>query len=324
MSADELLDALDPEQREVATALHGPVCVLAGAGTGKTRAITHRMAYGVRVGAFNPHSVLAVTFTARAAGEMRTRLRQLGADGVQARTFHAAALRQLSYFWPQVVGGQMPSLVDQKAPLVGRAARSAGLSVDRLTVRDLASEIEWAKVTLVAPEDYVQVTADLGRPAPAGIERAKVVDVLRAYEEAKTDAVVLDFEDILLLLADMIGRHHEVGEQIRRQYKHFVVDEYQDVSPLQAYVLDQWLGGRRELCVVGDPAQTIYSFAGASPQYLLGFTRKYEDAAIVRLVRDYRSTPQVVGLANGIMAQRGASTEGIELVAQRPSGPAVG
>lgn len=324
MSADELLEALDPEQREVATALHGPVCVLAGAGTGKTRAITHRMAYGVRVGAFNPQSVLAVTFTARAAGEMRTRLRQLGADGVQARTFHAAALRQLSYFWPQVVGGQMPSLVDQKAPLVGRAARASGLSVDRLTVRDLASEIEWAKVTLVAPEDYVQVTTDLGRPAPAGIERAQVVDVLRAYEEVKTDAVVLDFEDILLLLADMIGRHHEVGDQIRRQYKHFVVDEYQDVSPLQAYVLDQWLGGRRELCVVGDPAQTIYSFAGASPQYLLGFTRKYEDAAIVRLVRDYRSTPQVVTLANGIMSQRARAGDGLELVAQRASGPAVG
>ncbi len=323
MSADELLEALDPEQREVATALHGPVCVLAGAGTGKTRAITHRMAYGVRVGAFNPHSVLAVTFTARAAGEMRTRLRQLGADGVQARTFHAAALRQLSYFWPQVVGGQMPSLVEQKAPLVGRAARAAGLSVDRLTVRDLASEIEWAKVTLVAPEDYVQFTTDTGRPAPAGIERAQVVDVLRAYEEAKTDAVVLDFEDILLLLADMIGRHQDVGDQIRRQYKHFVVDEYQDVSPLQAYVLDQWLGGRRELCVVGDPAQTIYSFAGASPQYLLGFTRKYEDAAIVRLVRDYRSTPQVVTLANGIMAQRSNAGGGLELVAQRPSGPAV-
>jgi len=324
MSADEILEALDPEQREVATALHGPVCVLAGAGTGKTRAITHRMAYGVRVGAYNPHGVLAVTFTARAAGEMRTRLRQLGADGVQARTFHAAALRQLSYFWPQVVGGQMPSLVEQKAPLIGRAARSAGLSVDRLTVRDLASEIEWAKVSLVAAEDYVQYTTDKDRPVPAGIQRAQVVDVMRAYEEAKTDAVVLDFEDILLLLADMIGRHHDVGDQIRRQYKHFVVDEYQDVSPLQQYVLDQWLGGRRELCVVGDPAQTIYSFAGASPQHLLGFTRKYEDAAVVRLVRDYRSTPQVVGLANGIMAQRGISTEGVELVAQRPSGPAVG
>ncbi len=324
MSAEQILDALDPEQREVASALHGPVCVLAGAGTGKTRAITHRIAYGVRVGAYNPQSVLAVTFTARAAGEMRQRLRGLGAEGVQARTFHAAALRQLSYFWPQVVGGQVPQLVEQKAQLVGRAARAAGLSVDRLAVRDLASEIEWAKVSLVAAEDYVQVAASHNRPAPAGIERVLVADVMRAYEDAKTDAVVLDFEDILLLLADMIGRHHEVGDQIRRQYKHFVVDEYQDVSPLQQYVLDQWLGGRRELCVVGDPAQTIYSFAGASPEHLLGFGRRYEDATVVRLVRDYRSTPQVVSLANGLMQQRGSVQTGVELVAQRPSGPATG
>lgn len=324
MSADEILEALDPEQREVATALHGPVCVLAGAGTGKTRAITHRMAYGVRVGAFNPQSVLAVTFTARAAGEMRQRLRALGAEGIQARTFHAAALRQLSYFWPQVVGGQMPQLVDQKASLIGRAARTVGLSPDRLTVRDLASEVEWAKVSLVAADDYARSIKAKGRPTPAGIDAMQVADVMRAYEEAKTEAVVLDFEDILLLLADIIGRHHEVGEQIRRQYRHFLVDEYQDVSPLQQYVLDQWLGGRRELCVVGDPAQTIYSFAGASPEHLLGFTRRYEDAAVVRLVRDYRSTPQVVNLANGLMAHRGSSSSGVELVSQRPSGPAVG
>lgn len=321
MSADQILEALDPEQREVATALHGPVCVLAGAGTGKTRAITHRIAYGVRVNAYAPQSVLAVTFTARAAGEMRQRLRALGAGGVQARTFHAAALRQLSYFWPQVVGGQIPRLVEQKAPLVGRAARQSGLSPDRLTVRDLASEIEWAKVSLVGAEDYAATVQRQGRPLPAGLAAAQVVDVMRAYEEAKTDAVVLDFEDILLLLADMIGRHGEVGEQIRRQYRHFVVDEYQDVSPLQQFLLEQWMGQRHELCVVGDPAQTIYSFAGASPRHLLDFTRTYPDAAVVRLVRDYRSTPQVVNLANGLMAQRGGTRSGVELVAQRPSGP---
>jgi len=191
-------------------------------------------------------------------------------------------------------------------------------------VRDLASEIEWAKVSLVAADDYAQVIKTKGRPAPAGIEAMQVADVMRAYEEAKTEAVVLDFEDILLLLADIIGRHHEVGDQIRRQYRHFVVDEYQDVSPLQQYVLDQWLGGRRELCVVGDPAQTIYSFAGASPEHLLGFTRRYEDATVVRLVRDYRSTPQVVNLANGLMAHRGSASSSVELVSQRPSGPAVG
>ena len=322
MSAEEILDALDSEQREVATALHGPVCVLAGAGTGKTRAITHRIAYGVRVNAYSPQSVLAVTFTARAAGEMRTRLRALGAGGVQARTFHAAALRQLSYFWPEVVGGQMPQILSQKAQLVGRAANSIGLRVDRLTVRDLASEIEWAKVSLVDPEDYARTIADAGRPLPAGLTAQQVADAMRAYEQAKSDAVVVDFEDILLLLADMIGRHVEVGDQIRRQYKHFVVDEYQDVSPLQQFVLDQWLGGRRELCVVGDPAQTIYSFAGASPRHLLDFRREYDDATVVRLVRDYRSTPQVVALANALTHTREGAFSSVELVAQRPNGPA--
>jgi len=321
MSAEQILDALDPEQREVATALHGPVCVLAGAGTGKTRAITHRIAYGVRVNAYAPQSVLAVTFTARAAGEMRQRLRALGAQGVQARTFHAAALRQLSYFWPQVVGGQMPQLVEHKAPLVGRAARQAGLTPDRLTVRDLASEIEWAKVSLVSAGDYAQRVAADGRPTPAGTSPQQVADVMRAYEEAKTEAVVLDFEDILLLLADVIGRHAEVGDQIRRQYRHFVVDEYQDVSPLQQFLLEQWMGDRNELCVVGDPAQTIYSFAGASPRHLLDFTRTHPDATVVRLVRDYRSTPQVVNLANGLMAKRGGTRAGVELISQRPSGP---
>ncbi|WP_296666109.1 ATP-dependent helicase [Demequina sp.] len=322
MSADQILEALDPEQREVATALHGPVCVLAGAGTGKTRAITHRIAYGVRVNAYNPTSVLAVTFTARAAGEMRQRLRGLGVDGVQARTFHAAALRQLSYFWPEVVGGQVPQILEQKAAIVGRAARDAGLQPDRLTVRDLASEIEWAKVSLVDPADYPARIAREGRPTPAGLNPAHVQDVMRAYEEAKTDAVAIDFEDILLLLADMIGRHAEVGDQIRRQYRHFVVDEYQDVSPLQQFLLEQWLGGRRELCVVGDPAQTIYSFAGATPRHLLEFARTYTDATQVRLVRDYRSTPQVVRLANELMRRRGSAGAGVELVAQRPSGPA--
>ncbi|WP_430868493.1 ATP-dependent DNA helicase UvrD2 [Demequina aurantiaca] len=323
MSADEILDALDPEQREVATALHGPVRVLAGAGTGKTRAITHRIAYGVRVSAYNPQTVLAVTFTARAAGEMRQRLRALGATGVQARTFHAAALRQLSYFWPQVVGGQIPQIVSQKAQLVGRAARQVRLSVDRLAVRDLSSEIEWAKVSMIDPADYPQVIGEIGRPTPAGVTPAQMTDVMRAYEDVKTEAVVLDFEDILLLLSDIIGRHPEVGDQIRRQYRHFVVDEYQDVSTLQQFLLDQWLGGREELCVVGDPAQTIYSFAGASPQHLLEFPQRFPGATLVRLVRDYRSTPQVVNLANGLMKQRGSAQTGVELVAQRPSGPEV-
>ncbi|MFE7405960.1 ATP-dependent DNA helicase UvrD2 [Isoptericola sp. NPDC057559] len=319
---DAILDALDPEQRDVALALAGPVCVLAGAGTGKTRAITHRIAYGVRSGAYKPTSVLAVTFTARAAGEMRTRLRDLGVAGVQARTFHAAALRQLGYFWPRVVGGAPPRILEHKAPAVAEAARRVGVSVDRVAVRDLSSEVEWAKVSLVTAEDYVKAAAADDRPAPSGYDHQTVARLITAYEDVKTERGVIDFEDVLLMLADMLNSHKQVADEVRSQYRHFLVDEYQDVSPLQQFLLDQWLGGRKELCVVGDPSQTIYSFTGATPHYLLDFTRTYTDAQVVRLVRDYRSTPQVVHLANQVL-RRGRVPGALELVAQRPSGPPI-
>src|SRR5690606_12423766 len=233
LSPDQILEALDPEQREVALATTGPVCVLAGAGTGKTRAITHRIAYGVRTGTYPASSVLAVTFTARAAGEMRTRLRELGIDGVQARTFHAAALRQLGYFWPRVVGGSPPRLMEHKAPAVAEAAQRLALEVDRLAVRDLAGEIEWAKVSLVEPDDYVRAAENEQRPEVAGFSHQTVARLLVAYEEVKTTRGVIDFEDVLLLLAAMLHDHREVAEQVRSQYRRFVVDEFQDVSPLQ-------------------------------------------------------------------------------------------
>ncbi|MFD6134524.1 ATP-dependent DNA helicase UvrD2 [Isoptericola sp. NPDC060257] len=317
---DAILDALDPEQRDVALALTGPVCVLAGAGTGKTRAITHRIAYGVRNGTYKPTSVLAVTFTARAAGEMRTRLRDLGVVGVQARTFHAAALRQLGYFWPRVVGGAPPRILEHKAPAVAEAARRVGVSVDRVAVRDLSSEVEWAKVSLVTAEDYVKAAHVDDRPAPSGYDHQTVARLITAYEDVKTERGVIDFEDVLLMLADMLNSHRQVADEVRSQYRHFVVDEYQDVSPLQQFLLDQWLGDRKELCVVGDPSQTIYSFTGATPHYLLDFTRTYSEAQVVRLVRDYRSTPQVVHLANQVL-RRGRVPGALELVAQRPAGP---
>lgn len=324
---EAILEALDPDQRAVAEALTGPVCVLAGAGTGKTRAITHRIAYGVRTGMYKPTTVLAVTFTARAAGEMRTRLRDLGVSGVQARTFHAAALRQLSFFWPQVVGGPPPRILEHKAPAVGEAARRLSLSVDRVAVRDLSSEVEWAKVSLVTAEDYERACVAKGRPAPAGFDHRTVARLITAYEEVKTERSVIDFEDVLLMLGDMLASNHTIAETVRSQYRHFVVDEYQDVSPLQQFVLDQWLGGREELCVVGDPSQTIYSFTGATPHHLLSFKKTHPDAQVVRLVRDYRSTPQVVGLANKLLATKGVRRSGshpaLELVAQRPSGPPV-
>ncbi|KQY24476.1 ATP-dependent DNA helicase [Cellulomonas sp. Root485] len=325
MSAEALLDALDPEQRAVATTLRGPVRVLAGAGTGKTRAITHRIAYGIQVGAYRPANVLAVTFTARAAGEMRTRLRLLGAPGVQARTFHAAALRQLGFFWPKVVGGPPPRILEQKVKLVAHAAQLVGLETDRESVRDLASEIEWAKVSLVTPDDYAKAAAATDRPGPGGTDPQSVARLMAAYESAKDQQGVIDFEDVLLLLAAMLAERRDVADSVREQYQHFVVDEYQDVSPLQQYLLDQWLGGRQELCVVGDPSQTIYSFAGASAHHLTTFTRTYPRATTVELVRDYRSTPQVVSLANHVMhaSRKAGGPVPLELRAQRPDGPDV-
>lgn len=320
-SADAVLEGLDPEQREVATALQGPVCVLAGAGTGKTRAITHRIAYGVRAGILQPSSVLAVTFTNRAAGEMRGRLRQLGAAGVQARTFHSAALRQLQYFWPKAVGGSMPRLVDRKIQLVADAAAACRIRLDRNELRDVTAEIEWSKVTQTVPADYPPAVVKAGRDAPR--DPAEIAQIYNVYEDLKRDRSVIDFEDVLLLTVGILQDRHDIADQVRSQYQHFVVDEYQDVSPLQQRLLELWLGQRDNLCVVGDASQTIYSFTGATPDHLLDFRTRHPGATVVKLVRDYRSTPQVVHLANGLLAQaRGrAADHRLELVSQRDPGP---
>ncbi|WP_376775388.1 ATP-dependent DNA helicase UvrD2 [Saccharothrix ecbatanensis] len=319
---DRLLEGLDPEQRAAVEAPRGPVCVLAGAGTGKTRTITHRIAYLVQRGHVSAGQVLAVTFTARAAGEMRTRLRALGVHGAQARTFHAAALRQLRYFWPRVVGGEQWQLIDRnKLRLVAQAANRAGLSTESDSLRDLAGEIEWAKASLVSPEDYPAEAGRTSRDTPAPAEQ--VVQVYRTYEELKNQAQLLDFDDLLLHTAAALEEHGEVAEEFRDRYRCFVVDEYQDVTPLQQRVLDAWLGARDDLTVVGDANQTIYSFAGASPRPLLDFPRRFPEAVVVRLERDYRSTPQVVGLANEVIKWARGRPAGsrLKLIGQRPDGP---
>ncbi len=318
--ADDLLGALDPEQRQVAEALRGPVRVLAGAGTGKTRAITHRIAYGVATGVYAPQEVLAVTFTTRAAGEMRARLRGLGAGGVQARTFHSAALRQLRYFWPHVHGSEVPQIVESKLGLLATAARRQRLLPDQAALRDLAGEVEWAKVPNVSPDRYPAIAGDRGREV-AGHDADTVARVFASYEEVKREAGRIDLEDVLLLTAGLLADDERVAAQVRRQYKWFVVDEYQDVSPIQHALLELWLGGRDELCVVGDPAQTIYSFAGANADYLRDFPRRHEGTTSIERVRNYRSTPEVVAAANSLLA--GTPSAGVSLQAQSPSGPDV-
>ncbi|MGW0175486.1 ATP-dependent DNA helicase UvrD2 [Rhodococcus sp. NPDC003322] len=322
------VEGLDPQQSAAVLAPRGPVCVLAGAGTGKTRTITHRIARLVADGHVAAGQVLAVTFTARAAGEMRGRLRTLGigegANQVQARTFHAAALRQLRYFWPQVIGDTQWELVDRKFAIVAQAANRVGLPTNTESVRDLAGEIEWSKASLVAPEDYPAAATRMRREPPA--DAAKVADVYAAYESLKVrgDTMLLDFDDLLLHTAGALEEHTAVAQEFRDRYRCFVVDEYQDVTPLQQRVLDAWLGERDDLTVVGDANQTIYSFTGASPRYLLDFSRRFPDATVVRLERDYRSTPEVVSLANQVIgAARGriAGTR-LQLIGQRPPGPA--
>ncbi len=294
---DDILGALDPDQREVASNPLGAMCVLAGAGSGKTRAITHRIAYGVGAGAYQPQRVLAVTFTARAAAEMRTRLRALGVGGVQARTFHSAALRQLHYFWPRAVGGAAPQIMAHKAPIVAEAASRLRILTDKAVIRDLSAEIEWAKVSMLTEDTYPIAATRAGREA-AGIDPTTMGRLLGQYEASKTARGVIDFEDVLLLMVGILDESEEIAREVRGQYRHFVVDEYQDVNAVQQRLLDLWVGQRKDVCVVGDPAQTIYSFTGASPTHLTGFTRTHPDARVVHLVRNYRSSPQIVELAN--------------------------
>lgn len=323
MNPEELLDALDPDQRAVATQVAGPLAVLAGAGTGKTRAITYRIAYGAAVGAFDPSNVLAVTFTQRAAFEMRHRLAQLGVPKAQARTFHSAALRQLRHFWPTVVGGPLPDVIPHKASLVAASAARLGITIDRTNVRDIAAEVEWAKVSMIDAAHYASRVARLRRDVPAGLDVGDMARLLDVYEDAKNERGVIDFEDILIYLCGMLQERADVASIVRKQYRSFVVDEFQDVNLLQARLLDLWLGGRHDVCVVGDVAQTIYSFTGASPDYLTGFGRKHPGARIVELTRDYRSTPQIVSVANDVLARSSQREGTVRLSSQRDGGAQV-
>jgi DNA helicase-2/ATP-dependent DNA helicase PcrA len=323
--AEEILAALDDEQRAVALATRGPVCVIAGAGTGKTRAITHRIAYASAIGAMDPTKILAITFTARAAGEMRTRLRGLGVPTVAARTIHAAALKQLLFFWPSVFGGRTPDLLTSKTGFLGEAINRAGLQGtininSRDTLRDIANEIEWAKVSQIGPTDYL--TELDNRAAKPRVNAEQVAQVYTAYESIKRQELAMDFEDVLLLTTAMLEEEREVRERVQDQYRYLTVDEYQDISPLQQRLINAWLGNRQEICVVGDPAQTIYSFAGATSSFLTTFTSRFPDAEVIRLTSGYRSTPEITFAANSLLR---SATMGQELNAQNDHGdkPAV-
>ncbi len=327
MELEAILAGLDPDQREAVTNIRGPLCIIAGAGTGKTRVITHRIAYAIATGVTDPTKVLALTFTARAAGEMRARLRTLGVPNAAARTFHSAALKQLMYFWPYSFGGTFPKLLTSKGSFLGEAMGRSDTSLvpGVATLREISGEIEWAKALQTAPSDYVEEALGAGRTLripngrPDKENFTEVAKVYQAYETLKHQERVIDFEDVLLLTVGMLEEDRDVRERIRDQYRYFTVDEYQDVSPLQQRLLNLWLGNREDLCVVGDAAQTIYSFAGASSQFLLGFTHRYPKAPVIRLTRGYRSTPEIIEMANKILKE-GASHHDHELTSVNERG----
>ena len=295
-SAASILEGLDPKQQIAAQALVGPTCILAGAGTGKTRTVTHRIAYGIATGQFAANRVLALTYTNRAAGELRARLRALGVGGVSVRTFHAAALAQLEYFWPQLVGVPAPSILDSKAKLIGQVSKTLSINLDNAALRDMASEIEWRKYSMLSMDDYEQIAAT--RPAVAGLSPLKNIEIQKAYEQEKIRSQKLDWEDVLVLTLGLLKAEPRALAHVQSQYRFFTVDEYQDISPLQHALLDQWLGEHAELCVVGDPNQTIYSFTGASSEFLRQFGTRYPDASLVDLTTNYRSTKQIIAFAN--------------------------
>ena len=295
-SAEQILEGLDQNQKVAAQSLVGPTVILAGAGTGKTRTITHRIAYGIATGHFAANRVLALTYTNRAAGELRARLRQLGVGAVAVRTFHAAALAQLEYFWPQLVGVPAPSILDSKAKLIGQVSKAMSINLDAAALRDLASEIEWRKYSMLSMEEYA-LLADT-RAQVAGLSFAKNLEIQQAYEQEKIRMQRLDWEDVLILTLGLLKAEPRALSHVQSQYRFFTVDEYQDISPLQHALLDQWLGSHAELCVVGDPNQTIYSFTGASSEFLRSFQDRFPGSTVVDLITNYRSSKQIVAFAN--------------------------
>jgi len=290
LNAETILAALDEDQQQAAKSLRGPVAIIAGPGSGKTRTVSHRIAYGIAKGVYNPAKTLALTYTNRAAAELRLRLRQLGARSVQVKTFHSAALSQLQYFWPQVTGYSAPRLLTSKRQLVAEAASEIRLPLSDSQLGEAVSEIEFLSYSMLSPEDH-----------SSRVSAERFPDLVAKYGQLKADRKLIDWEDALLLCTGLLRNEPRVLSQFEQQYRHFTVDEYQDISPLQQSLLETWLQQREDLCVVGDPRQTIYSFAGASSDFLLGFAGRFDGAEVFELNRNYRSGTDIVAAANIVL-----------------------
>jgi DNA helicase II / ATP-dependent DNA helicase PcrA len=298
VDAERVFAGLNPEQRRAVEAVRGPVCILAGAGSGKTTTITHRIAHQVLCGAFGADQILAVTFTDKAASELRARLEALGARGVTARTFHAAALAQLTRF-----RGKPAKIVASKALLLRQIGNSLPRPYRFRAAGDLATEVEWAKNRRLTPSTYLSEAGDRRTPIPPDL----MARVFRDYERRKAAAGALDFEDLIEHTIVLLDEDPSALARVRERYAAFTVDEYQDVNLLQQTLLDRWLGDRDELCAVGDDFQSIYAFTGATPRYLLSLPERFPGAAVVKLEANYRSSPQVLELANRLVPRLGGA-----------------
>jgi len=299
-----VLGRLNPEQRRAAEAVRGPVAILAGAGTGKTTTVTHRIAWQVACGAFAARDLLAVTFTDKAAGELRGRLAQLDIHGVEARTFHGAALWMLGVLYTPLTGRPMPQLMPHKIALLEDLARALPAPDCFRPRRELAQEIEWAKNRRVTPETYLDELERTGHEQPLR-DASRMQWVFAQYELSKGRIGAWDFEDLLSQLADLLDEQPAAGQRLRARFRSLTVDEYQDVNPLQQALLDHWTSETSDVCVVGDDYQTIYAFTGASPRWLLEFPERHPDATVVRLEESYRSTAPVLELANRLTPRLG-------------------
>src|SRR6478752_4383000 len=295
----DVLDGLNRDQRLAAEAVRGAVCILAGAGSGKTTTITRRIAWQVVSGAFRPDEILAVTFTDKAAGVMKARLAALGAGAVEARTFHSAALAQLYRHAPESVGRILPT----KALLLRQIANALPPPYKFRPAGDLATEVERAKARRVRPDAYLRSLDGHEPPIPANL----MSTVYREYERRKARRGEIDFEDVLELAIRLFETDDRARADFHDRYRAFTVDEYQDVNLLQQTLLDLWLGGRDDLCVVGDDYQSIYGFTGATPEWLLGVSGRFPETAVVRLEENYRSSPQVLELANRLAPMLGGA-----------------
>lgn len=310
-SLGRIIEGLNSEQKRAVMQTRGPVCILAGAGSGKTTTITRRIAWQVACGAFAADQILAVTFTDKAATEMRSRLQALGAGGVSARTFHSAALAQLRWLTAADSGTILPS----KSLLLGRIARRLPPPYRFRSATDLASEIERAKNRRIPPDRYLDSLGDHEPPVPPEL----MLRVYRSYEREKRRAGLIDFEDLLELAVRLFEEDEQAAMLLRERFRAFTVDEYQDVNLLQQRLLDLWLGERDELCAVGDDYQAIFGFTGGSPRYLLALPERFPRAAVIRLDSNYRSTPQVLELANRLVPWLGGAVK--TLVHTRGAGP---